>query len=228
MAQRKLLKWGIWGGVLGTVVGLMYSPALSASPVEGEAMWMFAVDHCEQDYVEPQIQQVRGAPEGEERNWEKECDRKRSYEVYSDYGIGRWWKGRPVSQGSESGGDAPPLAMPNLEGVVFEETSDISGLYSEMLDVSIQGAKQAGVIQFQYRRGGNCCSEIELLPSRQGQVLEIREQDRAGGCRCRCVFSTEGVIRDLEPGQYTLRVFGKDRSGDEVMLFEGMVDLAAE
>ena len=69
---------------------------------------------------------------------------------------------------------------------------------------------------------------MELIPNRDGQVLEVRERDWSSeSCRCRCNFSAKGVIRDLEPGLYTLRVFGKDWSGEEAMLFEGEVDLEA-
>jgi hypothetical protein len=54
--------------------------------------------------------------------------------------------------------------------------------------------------------GFNCCPEIAADVTIEGNVITIEEIEISGDCDCICLFDMDYEIRDLPPGEYTIRV----------------------
>ncbi|MEM9770760.1 MAG: hypothetical protein AAF889_04030 [Cyanobacteria bacterium P01_D01_bin.73] len=252
---RTALRRGIVSSVLGIALGFAYGADAGAPPSQSDLLWTFTVDQCADDALEPEVQQV-GGPESspEQVSTAKDCDRKIERAVYQtpnlagdDYSgaggaiaykffespfmlAGMSTPSETQSEPELENSDAPVEDGANTNANVVEQNGSIT-------DVQIQALSGDRTIRFQYSRSQNCCADIELIPEQRQQVLEVRERDLAeSGCRCHCPFTAEGVINNLEPGSYTLRVFTNQgswqRQGsedvwveDEILLFSGEVIL---
>ncbi|MEM9246312.1 MAG: hypothetical protein AAGA67_11320 [Cyanobacteria bacterium P01_F01_bin.153] len=247
---QKPLKGTLWrgaiAGVLGAVVGLAYS-SQAGVPRPEEVLWTFTVDQCVDDSYAPEIQRVGGevidsevvggeaggsSTGGASDRSAKNCPRK---VLNSTAWSGMAWSGAIPFQGLPKSTTEEPVTI--IEGDDQVETVTITERDDQVTDLDIQGLSESGAVQFKYSRSGNCCSQIQLIPKRREQVLEVLEQDTTDQhCRCRCDYEAEGVIDNLEPGEYTLRVLtlrdeavgeGRDRQWvkRQVVLFEGQVEL---
>ncbi len=236
-------------------MGLTYS-SQAGVPRPEEVLWTFTVDQCVDDSYEPQIQSVGGeagdsSTEGASDTSAKDCPRKvRSVNAAAGSGMAGAempWAGATSFQGLPKSTAEETVTITEqddpVDTVTITEQDDpvdtvtITERDDQVTDLDIQGLSESGAVQFKYSRSGNCCSQIQLIPKRREQVLEVMEQDTTDQhCRCRCDYEAEGVIDNLEPGEYTLRVLtlrneavgeGRDRQWvkRQVVLFEGQVEL---
>ncbi|MEM6501344.1 MAG: hypothetical protein AAF685_05850 [Cyanobacteria bacterium P01_C01_bin.89] len=240
---ERTLRRGAIAGVLGAVVGLTYS-SQAGVPRPEEVLWTFTVDQCVDDSYEPQIQRVGGeagdsSTEGASDTSAKDCPRKvRSVNAAAGSGMA----GAEMAGAGATSFQGLPKSTAEKTVTITEQddpvdTVTVTERDDQVTDLDIQGLSESGAVQFKYSRSGNCCSQIQLIPKRREQVLEVMEQDTTDQhCRCRCDYEAEGVIDNLEPGEYTLRVLtlrneavgeGRDRQWvkRQVVLFEGQVEL---
>lgn len=66
----------------------------------------------------------------------------------------------------------------------------------------------------------NCCpGTLSADIIIEGNTISITEHEADEGCKCLCLMDLEYQIRNLEPGQYTLRVDGKYvEDGDDIVV----------
>ncbi|MGD1849891.1 MAG: hypothetical protein ACFCBU_04580 [Cyanophyceae cyanobacterium] len=219
---KRTLRQGAIASVLGAIVGLTYGSQAGVPRPEG-LLWTFTVDQCVDDSYEPQIQRVGDEAEELSDKSEHRCT----------------GKVRTIAPKSWAGAIASPISAPPSSDTEEAATLGVTIVErdSQVTDLHIQALAESGTVQFKYGRSGNCCSQIQLLPKREGQVLEVMERDTADQqCRCLCDYEAEGTIDNLEPGEYTLRLLtlrtepvgeGNNRRWvkREVLLFEGQVEL---
>ncbi len=54
--------------------------------------------------------------------------------------------------------------------------------------------------------GFNCCPEITANVTIENNIITIEEIELSGDCDCLCLFDMDYEIRNLQPGEYTIRV----------------------
>ncbi len=67
---------------------------------------------------------------------------------------------------------------------------------------------EGGVITFQQRLSYVCCAELALFAGREGANIRIIETNTGEVCRCMCGYLIAGEVLGLEPGTYTVSVWG--------------------
>jgi hypothetical protein len=75
--------------------------------------------------------------------------------------------------------------------------------------------------------GFNCCPEIAVNISINNHTIEIEEIEISGVCKCLCLFDINYEIKELNPGNYTIRVIEPFINEDEEIL-EFQVDLSSK
>ncbi len=84
-----------------------------------------------------------------------------------------------------------------------------------------------GVLLLKHVNAGfNCCPEIAADITIAGDIITIEEIEISGDCDCICLFDVNYEIRDLPPGEYTIRVIEPYvKEGGEILEFA--VDLVS-
>lgn len=75
--------------------------------------------------------------------------------------------------------------------------------------------------------GFNCCP-VEILAdiSIEGNIITIEESEAESACDCLCLFDLDYEIKNLQPGEYTIRIIEPYTTGDDEKL-EFTVDLSS-
>ena len=56
----------------------------------------------------------------------------------------------------------------------------------------------------------NCCSLFDLTVQVDDSIITVTEVDTGGYCYCECLFDLSVSITGLDPGTYTVEIFGTD------------------
>ena len=56
----------------------------------------------------------------------------------------------------------------------------------------------------------NCCSLFDLTAQVDGSIITVTEVDTGDYCYCECLFDLSISITGLDPGAYTVEIFGTD------------------
>jgi hypothetical protein len=72
----------------------------------------------------------------------------------------------------------------------------------------------------------NCCPEIAVNISISNDTIQIEEIEISGSCNCVCLYDLNYEIKELKPGNYTIKVIESDIPLGEEML-EFKVDLSS-
>ena len=108
--------------------------------------------------------------------------------------------------------------------------------YSDCKELFSKRASTEDCIEYQYdgenvlmlkhiNAGFNCCPEIAVNISINNNTIEIEEIEISGVCKCLCLYDINYEIKELNPGNYTIRVIEPFINEDEEIL-ELQVDLS--
>jgi hypothetical protein len=73
----------------------------------------------------------------------------------------------------------------------------------------------------------NCCPKIDANINISNNIIKIEEIEISGDCNCICLYDLNYEIKELKPGEYTIKVIEQDIPNDEEIL-EFIVDLTSK
>lgn len=150
------------------------------------------------------------------------CNASLAHEV-----MGRVWLGTVSSAGEILA--TPPLRFTHTAA----DTCDASVQPSALNDwAGVTVTPTVGGAQFVQRISYVCCAQVEasLGWDMESRTLRIVEYNAGEICRCMCGYTMTGEIAGLDPGAYTLEIWGvqKPEVGQEVQLLERVAVTVAE
>ncbi|MFQ6101727.1 MAG: hypothetical protein ACE5OS_10915 [Anaerolineae bacterium] len=72
----------------------------------------------------------------------------------------------------------------------------------------VQVVVQDGAIHLEQNLSYVCCAELTLVAGRDGEVIKVVETNVGEVCRCICGYTLTADLTGLEPGTYTVEVWG--------------------
>ena len=129
-------------------------------------------------------------------------------------------------------GGPPPCSPPigillNYEGCKeFPKGASMDGTPPDQDCIEYQYDGSNVLLLKHINAGFNCCPEITTDITIEDNVITIEEIELSGDCDCLCLFDLDYEIRNLQPGEYTIRVIEPYvPEGEEILEFT--VDLVS-
>ncbi|MEM9538000.1 MAG: hypothetical protein AAGA60_00650 [Cyanobacteria bacterium P01_E01_bin.42] len=106
----------------------------------------------------------------------------------------------------------------------FLRSCSQKNLKNEFYPTDIQVEVKKNTVLFSHRLGHACCADIQLDSQVNDNVITIIERNEGQYCRCSCNYSIDGMLTDLEPGNYELQVYGMKHGdrGKELLFVENI------
>jgi hypothetical protein len=119
--------------------------------------------------------------------------------------------------------DQPVLL--SVEVSPCDETVEVDSL-AEWAGIDFDA--RGGLVYITQRLRYVCCAELALAAGRDGSVVKVVETNIGEVCRCICGYTLEAELNGLQPGTYTIEVWGVQHAPDQPLELLGSAEVTIE
>ncbi len=135
---------------------------------------------------------------------------------------GTVWSGTLQASGQVIS-DQPVLL--SVEVNPCDETMDVD---SPAAWAGIDFEVRDGLVYLTQRLRYVCCAELALAAGRDGPVIKVVETNIGQVCRCICGYTLAAELNGLQPGTYTVEIWGVQHVPDQPLEMLGSADVTIE